>query len=68
MLPNISPTFLQKDWDCPGRGAAGSGTPEKSSGGAAWWVGAGTSPAAYAEGLTCAQGGLTDRTARTRTW
>lgn len=36
MLPNIDPTFLQKDWDCPGRGAAGSGTPEKSSGGAAW--------------------------------
>jgi len=35
--------------------------------GAAWRVDVNASPGAYAVGLMCAQGGLTDRTARTRT-
>ena len=52
-LPNIGPTFLQRDGVLRGagllaRGALGTGRE------AAWRVGADTSPGAYVEDLTCA--------------
>ena len=51
-LPNIGPTFLQRGGDSQGCGAADSGTPGKGTGRGRLVRRVGTSPGAYAEGLT----------------
>lgn len=55
MLPNVGPTFLQRGGDSQGCGAAGSRISAQGIGEGCPAGGAGTSPGAYAEGLTDAR-------------